>query len=389
MKNYSDEYICTQFGEENANYLNAIVPPIYMTSLHTFNNVEDHLNFNEDSGKFIYGRVSNPTVDLLEKKIAKLERGAEARCFSSGMAAITSAMLSCLNANDHLICIKNVYGPAKTFIDNYLTKFNINCTYVKGNKISDFEEAIRPNTKLIYIESPSSVMMTLQDIKGVSDLSKKYNIKTAIDNTFCTPIYQKPLELGIDMSIHTLSKYMGGHADLIGGVIVCKDEHLMKKISSNERELLGGIMGPMEAWLVLRGLRTLPVRLKQHVESSMKIAEFLESHSKVEKVYYTGLKSHPQYDLVKKQMMASTGLMSFTLKCSVDETKAFVNRLKLFKIGVSWGGFESLATMPYLKYTKDQLEFYGGENKIVRICIGLDKCENLIEDLSQSLEKIM
>ena len=382
----TDEFICTQYGEDNALYLNAITPPIYMTSLHTFNKIEDHLNYSQEQGRFIYGRVSNPTVELVEKKIAALERGAMAKCFSSGMAAISAAILSAVEAGSHIICIKNVYGPTKTFIDSYLPKFGVSCTYVRGTDVVEFEEVIRPNTSLIYLESPSSVVLSLQDLAAASALAKKHGIVTAIDNTYCTPIYQKPLTLGIDMSIHTLSKYMGGHGDLIGGVLVCADEARGRRIASNERELLGGILGPMEAWLVLRGLRTLPARLRQHVESAAKVAAFLDAHPAVERVYFPGLDSHPQRALAQRQMGASTGLMSFVLKCDEEATKAFVNRLGLFRIGVSWGGFESLAVMPYYNMDAEQLAFVGAPKKLVRICIGLDDADSLIADLKAALE---
>lgn len=382
----TDEFICTRYAEDNALYQGAITPPIYMTSLHTFEKIEDHLNYRPESGRFVYGRVSNPTVEIVEKKIAALERGALAKCFGSGMAAISSAILSAVKADSHIICIQNVYGPTKTFIDSYLPKFGISCTYVRGTNIAEFEQAIRPNTSLIYLESPSSVVFSLQDLKAVADLAKQHGIVTAIDNTYCTPIYQKPLTLGIDMSLHTLSKYMGGHADIIGGVLVCADEERGKRIASNERELLGGILGPMEAWLVLRGLRTLPVRLKQHVASAEKVAAFLEGHPAVEQVYFPGLDSHPQRELAKRQMGASTGLLSFTLKQDAEKTKAFVNRLKLFRIGVSWGGFESLAVMPLYNMNDEQLALMGAPKKLVRICIGLDGTDALIADLKQALE---
>ena len=386
MKQMSDDYICTQLGEDNSAYLNALVPPIYMTSLHTFNSIDEYINNNANSGKFIYGRVSNPTVEIVERKINALERGGGAKLFASGMAAISSGILSAVSTGGHIICIKNVYGPAKTFIDSYLKKFDISCTYVKGNEIEEFEQAIQPNTQLIYLESPSSIVMSVQDLAAVAKLAKSKGIITMVDNTFSAGVYQKPLTLGIDMCAHTLSKYMGGHGDLIGGVLVCADDERMKKISKEERELLGGIIGPMEGWLVLRGLRTLTVRLRQVVDTSQKIARFLESHDKVDKVYYTGLPSHPQYELVKKQMTASAGLMSFTLKVSFEDTKKFVDRLKFFKVGVSWGGFENLANMPFGNYTPEQLEFAGAENKLVRICIGMDSAEELIEDLAQALK---
>jgi len=224
----------------------------------------------------------------------------------------------------------------------------------------------------------------LQDLRAIAGLAKKHNIRTAIDNSWATPVFQKPLDLGIDIVIHTMSKYIGGHSDIIGGAVISSEE-IIKSIALNERELLGGILHPMEGWLTLRGLRTLPGRMRHHQESAMKIANYLEKHPKIKKVFYPGLPSHPQYELGKQQMSGYSGLMSFALDCKEDDMVKFINALKLFKIGVSWGGFESLVVASSLKMTQEMREYYGLPESLVRISVGLEDCDSLLEDIDQAL----
>lgn len=389
VKQLSDEWICSHLGDDYEKYMGAVVPPIFQNSLHVFPSIEDKElhDSSPENRMFVYGRDRNPTVEMVEKKIAALEKGDGARCFGSGMAAISSALLSCLSAGDHVIAVKNVYGPTYTFLTEYMDRFGIEVTFVTGDRISDFENAIRPNTSLIYLESPTSFNLMLQDLRAVADLARCRSIKTIIDNTWCTPIFQKPLEMGIDIVIHTLSKYMGGHSDIIGGVVVSRKE-IIDRISERERALLGGILHPFEAWLVLRGLRTLPVRLKQHQENALKIAGFLESHPAVSKVYYPGLPSHPQYELAKRQMKGFSGLMSFDVAAPVEKVREFVNSLRMFKIGVSWGGFESLALIPCISWSEGQCRDYGLSRGTVRISVGLENVDELIEDLSAGLNRL-
>lgn len=383
-KKLTEEWICTHLGDEYDEYKGAVVPPIYQNSLHVFPTIEAKEAYNYKEGEFLYGRYGNPTVDIVEKKIAALERGDAARCFGSGMAAISSALLTCLSAGDHVIAVKNVYGCTYTFLTKYLKRFNIDVTFVKGDKVSEFKDAIRENTKVIYLESPTTRNFLLQDLSAVAVLAKQHNIKTIIDNAWCTPLFQKPIEFGIDIVVHTLSKYLSGHSDVVGGVVISSQE-IIDKITVEERELLGGILHPFEAWLVLRGIRTLPVRIKQHQENGMKVAQFLENHPKVKKMYYPGLPSHPQYELGKKQMTGSTGLMSFELDTSPEKVRTFVNTLKLFKIGVSWGGFESLLTAPCLLWDDEKIKEFGLSKTMVRIGVGLEDVDELIEDLSSAL----
>lgn len=385
----SPEMITSHYGEEYEKYYNAIVPPIFMNSLNVFEEIDQYFDAKvHDKHTYVYGRVQNPTVRILEEKVAALEHGVAAYAFGSGMAAATNAVLSVVKTGDNIVCLRNAYGPLKNFVENYCpAHLGTTLTYVKGNEISEFEEAITDKTSLVILESPSSVVFTVQDIEAVSTLAHSHGAKVYIDNSFCTPIFSNPLDLGADIVMHTASKYMGGHSDVIGGMLILREEELANTIVAN-RELCGGIMGPMEAWLVLRGLRTLSVRVKAHEETAKKVAEYLQNHPKVDKVYYTGLLSHPQSELIQKQQRGSTGLMTFEVKGGAEEAKKVINSLKVFKIGVSWGGFESLACMPHLRCSEELCQWLGGKQHLIRIHCGLEGADALITDLEQALAKI-
>lgn len=372
----------------------AVVPPLYQNSLFTFEDWDAiDKAFDHKAENFLYSRLMNPTVQVAEKKIAQLCRGEKAKLCASGIAAVTSAILHCVNAGDHIITVKSIYGPSTNFISNYLQKkFNITSTFVDGKNVEDFENAIQENTSLIYLESPGSLTFELQDLRAVADLAKRHNIKTAIDNTWASPIFQKPLEMGIDIEIHSASKYLCGHSDVVAGVIVGSKE-IVDQIILAEHELLGAKMAPFEGWLILRSLRTLPYRIRAHEENSHHVAHFLESHKNVTKVFWPGLKSFPQYELAQKQMTGNTGLMSFELATTdVDKIKLFVNTLQIFKLGVSWGGHDSLVYAPVISYLKeltpDKFESKGINASIIRISVGLEDKEDLVDDLKQALERI-
>ncbi len=375
----------THYGEEYEHYYNAIVPPVFLNSLNVFPTIDDYYDSDKtDRHVYCYGRVQNPTVRILEDKIAALEHGEGAFVFSSGMAAATTAVMAVCHTGSHIVCVRNVYGPLKTFLTQYCTEhFQMQVTFVKGDRLEEFEEAITDDTDLVVLESPSSIMMTLQDIRGVAAIAGAHRARIYIDNTCCTPIFQNPLDLGADMVMHTLSKYIGGHSDIIGGVLVAKDKELLAKLSLM-RELYGGILGPMEAWLGIRGIRTLEVRLRQHEKTALAVAAYLEKHPRVKKVHYPGLPSFPQYELMQKQQQGNCGLMSFELDGSVEQTKAFCQALRIFKIGVSWGGFESLVTMPFARASEEETAWLGGAQNLIRIHCGLEGEENLIADLEQA-----
>jgi cystathionine beta-lyase/cystathionine gamma-synthase len=382
----NDKLITSHYGEEFEHYYNAVVPPIFMNSLNVLETVDDYYDSDKtDKHVYCYGRVQNPTVRILEDKAAALEQGTGALAFASGMAAATTAVLTVCKAKSHVVCIRSAYGPLKTFLNEYCREhLDMSVTYVKGDDTEEFEHAVTDQTDLIILESPSSVVLSLQDIHAVSEIAKKHHAYVYIDNSFCTPIYQKPLLLGADIVMHTASKYMGGHSDIIGGILAVEDEELMARLRQ-QRELFGGIIGPMEAWLIIRGLRTMEVRVERHQATAMEIAEFLESHPKVRKVYYPGLLSHPQHELMKRQQGGNTGLLSFEIKGSVEQAKEVAQRLKIFKIGVSWGGFESLVCMPHARQDAESCRFLGVDQNVLRIHCGLEGAEVLKADLENAL----
>ncbi len=389
------ETALSHHGENRADYAGAVVPPIFQNSLFTYESWDAISEaFDKRAESYIYSRGNNPTVRIAQEKIAKLAGGEQAILFGSGMAAISATVLHCVQKDGHIIAIKNLYGPANNLIFSYLKeKMNISVTFVGGKEVAEFETAIQPNTDLIYLESPSSGVFSLQDIPAVAKLAKQHGIKTMIDNSWSTPFFQKPLAMGIDFEVHSCSKYIGGHSDIVAGVVIGSKE-LLGKMFRREYEWIGGRIAPMDAWLITRSLRTLPIRMKAHEKSAMSVATYLENHPKVEKVNYPGLRSFDQYQLGQRQMTGYTGLLSFRLKTTdLTQVKAFFNGLNLFKIGVSWGGHESLIyalAISYIKeLTPEQFAATGLAYGDMRISIGLEHTEDLIGDLEQALELIM
>jgi len=391
---YHLETYCCHLAENRRAHHGAVVPPIFQNSLFTFKDWE-HADaaFEDRTENLIYSRGNNPTVNITEKKLAKLAGAERALLFGSGMAAVSAAILHCVSANDHIIAIQNVYGPTNGFISNYLKdKFNISVSFVKGDHLDQFKSELQPNTKLIYLESPSSGVFGLQDISEICHWAKQNRIKTIIDNSWASPYFQKPISLGIDIEVHSCTKYLGGHSDIVAGVIMSTHE-IIKEIFINEYELFGARISPLEAWLLNRSIRTLSMRMKQHQESALHIARYLENHEKIEAVYFPGLESHPQYALAQKLMSGYSGLMGFRLKTNnLDNIKAFFNALKLFQIGVSWGGHESLIYALAISYMKElkpeQFAQLGISLGDMRISVGLEHYEDLIFDLEQALSLI-
>jgi cystathionine beta-lyase len=383
--------ITGHFGDDEYRHKGSVIPPIHMNSLFVFEDAEACSKaFEAPYQNYIYTRGMNPTVELFEKKIAALEKGESCRAFASGMAAISSAIMSCVKQGDHIITINTVYGPAKDFMTVYLKKFGIECTMVDGRDYNDFVHAAKENTTLIYLESPSSYLMRMQDLKSISEFAKTKGIKTIIDNSWATPIFQNPINFGIDLVVHSATKYISGHSDVVAGVVVGSKEHIAA-MSTNEHALFGGILSPFDAWLLTRGIRTLSVRMK-HVESAaVRIAEFLENHPKVKYVLHPGLKSFTQYELAHKQMQGMSGLLTFCVE-SFDVAEKVINKLQLFGIGVSWGGFESLVMSPCIPMGKQNIassiKNTQYEEGMIRISIGLEDVEDLIVDLDNALSTI-
>ncbi len=382
-KDNNELIIACHHGESNEEYYNAVVPPVFLNSLNSFKTFEEY-----HTGRYVYGRASNATVEIIEKKMAALENGAEGIFFASGMAATSTAILHATKSGGHIICQKSVYGPDKNFLNRIcVNKLDISVTYVDMTNLAEVKKAVRSNTQLIMMESPATFNFEIIDIKGVVEIAKEHNIKTFADNTWCTPINQKPLNYGVDYVMHTASKYLGGHSDIIGGCLVVKDAEVARDIKDNYRELFGGIIGPMEAWLVLRGIRTLSIRIKEHGEVATKVANFLEGHPKVKKVYFPGLESCKNYEIGKQQMKGVTGLLAFELKEEKNAIK-LIDSLKYFQKGCSWGGFESLALTPLYYEDEVALNNFGCGRGLIRIYCGLEGADALIGDLREALDGI-
>ncbi len=382
-----DRMILSHYAETPESAFGAVVPPLYLNSLHVFQRAADFANYDSlEPDTYIYGRDGNPTVELAENKIAALERGEKALLFASGMAAISTAIMAACQVGSHIICLRNIYGPVKQFIEGYcIPRLRMTVTYVKGLETAEFIEAVKPETSLIIVESPSTFVFSLTNLRELADFARSRGIKTMIDNTYCTPIFQKPLEMGIDIVMHTASKYLGGHSDVIGGVLVSKDQALIDDMKKTLRQWFGGIAAPLEGWLILRGMRTLELRLLRHQETALVVAEFLEKHAKVKKVYYPGLKSHPQYDLMKSQQLGNSGLLSFELDAPASQAQKLIDNLKIFQIGCSWGGFESLALTPVIKENQEVLDFLDCGKGLIRLHCGLEGAEDLLADLETGL----
>jgi len=390
MHDFSEEkYICAHEGEEHEKYFGAVVPPIFENSLFVFKDYDAIVEaFKNEKDHYLYTRGTNPTVEILEKKLSALEHGEACKCFTSGMAAISAAIDAFTSQGDHILFVNNIYGPTLRYAE-YLKKYGIEYSIVLVDEGKDIlekvEEAIRPNTKIIYLESPGTMTFKLVDIKAIAELAKAKGIITMIDNTWATPLYQKPLDMGIDISIHSCSKYIGGHSDVVAGAIISRRD-IINKIFYNEFQLHGGNIGPFEAWLLIRGLRTLPLRMEKHQENAMKVAEFLEQNKNVERVNYPGLKSNPYYEIGRKQLKGYSGLMSFEIKSNkIDDIRRVVNSCRIFKIGVSWGGYESLILPVFHGDNEDELKRLNIPLGLIRISVGLEDVNSLIGDLENAL----
>jgi len=385
MKDLS--YIINHLGEERGDYHNAITPPIFQTSNFSFRNVQELKNaIADEKNSYIYSRGNNPTIDILCKKLAALEETDESLAFASGMAAISSAIISFLQAGDHIVSVRNNYSWANMIMTRFLPRFGVETTFVDGRDPENFRKAIKKNTKVFYLESPNSMTFELQDIEAVSSIARGHGITTLIDNSYSSPLTQSPAGMGADIILHSASKYLGGHSDIVAG-IACGSKENITRIFNNEYLGLGGIISPFNAWLMLRGLRTLPARIDRISSTTVKVIEYLENHPLIEEVLHPLSKSHPQHELAKKQMLKPSGL--FSVRLGVDEkekAERFVNSLRQFIIGVSWGGHESLV-FPAMSFDEQRTKD-GYSGNLIRFYVGLDEPESLISDLKQALEKI-
>ena len=374
--------------DRDLNATSAVAPPIFQTATFRGDSAQDFADrASRPRHPEFYTRYGNPTLSQVESVLAALEGSEAALVTGSGMAAVSATVLTIVSQGDHVAAQKNHYGGTLNLLNSFLPRFGVEVTQVDQTDTAAFEKAVRPNTKLILIETPSNPLMTLTDIGAIAKHARSRGITTLIDNTFATPINQRPLDLGIDLSFHSATKYFGGHSDLIAGAVMGSSEWITK--IWNAHVILGAALGPFDAWLMLRGLRTLSLRVRQHNENAMALAEFLKSHKAVKVVHYPGLKSHPQHKLARKQMSGFGGMLIFEVNGGYEAADRFLSRIHLASRAASLGGIETLAVHPasnFLHYmTLEQAATIGIAPGLLRISVGLEGKEDLIADFDQAL----
>lgn len=357
----------------------AIMTPIFQTSTYVQESPGKHKGYD-------YSRTHNPTRTALEKNIASLEEGNFGLAFSSGMSAI-STITQLLNTGDHVICCDDVYGGTFRLFDKVWKRYGLEFDFTDLTQPQSLERYRKNNTKMIWLESPSNPLLKLVDIEAVALIAKKNNILVVVDNTFATPFFQKPLKFGADIVMHSTTKYLNGHSDVIGGALVVNDQGLYDKLQFLQNAA-GGVPGPFDCFLVLRGIKTLAVRMERHAGNAMKIAQFLENHPKVRRVIYPGLRSHPQHELARKQMAGFGGIITFFVKGGLDVARGFLERVKIFSLAESLGGVESLiehpAIMTHASLPKEVREKVGISDELIRVSVGLENVDDLIEDIEKA-----
>ncbi|KFN02305.1 methionine gamma-lyase [Bacillus clarus] len=386
MKKRHMETTLIHHGYEAELHKGSLTPPLFQTSTFTFETAEQgEASFAGKDPSYIYSRLGNPTVKLFEERMAALEGGEAALAFGSGMAAISATLIACLRAGNHIICSNGLYGCTYGFLEVLEEKFMITHSLCEMETEEDIQSKIRPNTKLIFVETPINPTMKLIDLEKVIKVAKQNELLVIVDNTFCSPYLQRPLELGCDAVLHSATKYIGGHGDVVAGVTVCKTKALAEKIRPMRKDI-GGIMAPFDAWLLLRGLKTLAVRMDRHCDNAEKIVAFLKNHEGVEGVWY------PEGELASRQMKRGGGVISFSIKGGKEETQAFINDLHFITIAVSLGDTETLiqhpATMTHAAIPADVRKKMGIFDNLIRLSIGLESWEDIVSDVEQALQKI-
>ena len=375
------ETIAIHAGERPDTVFGAVSVPIYQTSTFVF----------EDVGKtrgYDYSRTANPTRKVLEDTIAQLEGGKAGFAFATGMAAETTA-IHLLKAGDHVISGDDVYGGTYRLFQDVMPDFGLEFTFLRMDSRQRIEDAIRPNTRMLWLETPSNPLLNITDIEMVVDIAKKHDILTVIDNTFATPYLLRPIEYGIDLVVHSTTKYLNGHCDVVGGAVVTSSDELTERVQFL-LNAMGTCASPFDCWLVLRGIETLPVRMRQHEENAAATANYLNGHPAVERVFYPGLKSHPGHEIARRQMKGFGGMVSFETKGGIEATKSCLRRIKVFSLAESLGGVASLAehpaTMSHASMPGEHREKVGITDQLIRLSLGLENVDDLIEDLGQALE---
>jgi cystathionine beta-lyase/cystathionine gamma-synthase len=366
-------------GQEPDPTTGAVTIPIYQTSTYVQEGIGKHKGFE-------YARTQNPTRMALEKNVAVLERGVAAYAFASGMAATTAITQLLLKQGDHAICSDNVYGGTFRLFDKIVRHYGVEFTYVNTSNLSDVTPAIRPNTRMVFIETPTNPIMSITDIRGVSAIAHQSGCRVVVDNTFMTPYFQLPLELGADIVIHSTTKYLNGHSDSVGGVVVLKRQDDAERLQFIQNAA-GAILSPFDSWLVMRGIKTLPIRMEAHNSNGMAVANFLANKKEVKKIYYPGLPNHPGHELAKNQMSGFGGMIAIDLG-SLDLAKRFLERVKLCSLGESLGGVETLishpATMTHASVPAEERQRLGITDGLVRLSVGIEDVEDLIADLEKA-----
>jgi cystathionine beta-lyase/cystathionine gamma-synthase len=359
----------------------AIMPPVYQTSTY----VQPALG--EPKEGYEYARVTNPTRDALQANVAALEGGRYGAAFGSGLAAI-EAIVKRLSAGDHVVSEENTYGGTTRMFNTVLARLGIEFTYIDGRDLDQLRQAIRPETKLIHLETPTNPMMRLTDLAGAAEIGREAGVPTVVDNTFASPYNQRPLELGIDVVVHSTTKYLNGHSDVVGGMVVTGDDEWGEHLYYMQKAA-GAVPGPMDCWLALRGTKTLAVRMEAHNRNGLKLAEFLEDHPKVQQVNYPGLPSHPQHELARRQMNGFTGMISIELG-SLDRARAVVENTRIFSLAESLGGVESLIGHPAMQthaaVDPDRRRAMGITDGLVRLSVGIEDPQDLVDDIAQALD---
>ncbi|HEU4520544.1 MAG TPA: cystathionine gamma-synthase [Thermoanaerobaculia bacterium] len=373
---------CIHAGQEPEPHTGAVTIPIYQTSTYVQPELGRHKGYE-------YARTKNPTRSALEANLAALERGKHGHCFASGMSAI-DVIFRTLQSGDHVIAGEDMYGGSYRLFSRVLEKFGLQFTYVDTSNVDAVRSAIRPETKILYLETPTNPMMRISDIAACSDVAHRAGALVVVDNTFCSPWIQKPIELGADVVVHSTTKFLNGHSDSVGGVVVCNSDELAEKIGFLQNAV-GAILSPFDSWLVLRGVKTLSVRMKRHEENGVAMAQYLSHHKKVKKIYYPGLSDHPQHALAKKQMNGFGSMISFDLG-SRDNAKAFLDRVRLCSLAESLGGVETLISHPesmtHGSVPPETRKRLGITPGLVRISVGIEDIEDLIADLENAFEAV-
>ncbi|WP_406667251.1 trans-sulfuration enzyme family protein [Gallaecimonas sp. GXIMD1310] len=379
-------------GKDRNDPHRALAAPLYQTSTFAFaNSAEGAARFAGDDCGPIYTRLGNPTVAEMERTVAALEGKEAAVATASGMAAVSAALLGSLQAGDHLVASKAVYGCSFALMNHMLPRFGIEVSFVDMTRPDEVSNAIKANTKALFLETPVNPNLEVIDLAAIGELVVRHQLLGIADNTFLTPLLQRPGDYGFELVLHSATKYLNGHGDVIAGIL-CGSQARIDDIRATAIKDIGGSLGPFEAWLILRGLKTLPIRMERHCQSAMTVAQWLENQSQVKAVYYPGLESHPGHRFIGTQMKAAGGVIAFELNASLADSAAFIDRLKLFTLAVSLGDAESLvshpASMTHSPYTPEERAMAGISDSLIRISVGLEHVDDLIADLSQSLAAV-